>query len=87
MIINEVSGGDDEITLRENRAAFQRLWLKPRVLVNVKEIDMSCTLLGTPSSIPVYITATAMGKLADPEGEVILTRAAHSHVGTLGDDS
>jgi len=61
------SGADDEITLRENRAAFQRVWLKPRVLVNVKEIDTSTSLLGTPSSLPIYITATAMGKLANPE--------------------
>eukprot|EP01102_Stenamoeba_stenopodia_P008841 TRINITY_DN258_c0_g1_i1.p1 TRINITY_DN258_c0_g1~~TRINITY_DN258_c0_g1_i1.p1 ORF type:complete len:500 (-),score=139.27 TRINITY_DN258_c0_g1_i1:108-1607(-) len=72
------SGADDEITLRENRAAFQRIWLKPRVLVNVKEIDVRTTLLGTPSALPIYITATAMGKLANPEGEVVLTRAAHS---------
>src|SRR5690606_13043204 len=34
------SGADDEITLRENHAAFQRLWFKPRVLVNVAKIDL-----------------------------------------------
>eukprot|EP01117_Protostelium_nocturnum_P010234 TRINITY_DN3672_c0_g1_i1.p1 TRINITY_DN3672_c0_g1~~TRINITY_DN3672_c0_g1_i1.p1 ORF type:complete len:521 (-),score=254.01 TRINITY_DN3672_c0_g1_i1:40-1602(-) len=72
------SGGDDEITLRENRSAFQRIWLKPRVMVDVSEIDMKTTMLGTPVSIPLYITATALGKLADPEGEVVLTRAARA---------
>lgn len=42
-----ISGGDDERTLRENANVFQRLWLKPRILRNVTEIDMSCDLLGT----------------------------------------
>lgn len=72
------SGADDEITLRENHAAFHRIWLRPRVMVNVSNIDMSCTLLGTQSSFPLYITATALAKLGHPDGEVALTRAAHS---------
>ena len=36
-------------------------------------------MLGTPVSMPIYITATALGKLGHPEGEVVLTRAAKSH--------
>lgn len=40
------SGANDMITLRENRAAFSRLRLLPRVLVNVKEIDTRQTILG-----------------------------------------
>ncbi|KAI8928165.1 glyoxylate dehydrogenase [Entophlyctis helioformis] len=70
------SGGDDELTLQENRAAFHRIWLRPRVLVNVKHIDMSTTMLGQRSTLPVYITATALGKLGHPQGEVVLTHAA-----------
>lgn len=72
------SGCDDEITMRDNHGAFHRIWFKPRILINVKNIDMSCTILGYKSSFPVYITATALGKLAHPEGEVVLTRAAHT---------
>ena len=34
------SGADDEITLRENHATFQRIWFKPRVMVNVKDVDI-----------------------------------------------
>ncbi len=45
--------------------------------VNVREIDLSCNVLGFPTSMPIYITATALGKLAHPDGEVALTRAAH----------
>ncbi|KAG7117952.1 Cytochrome b2 like protein [Verticillium longisporum] len=64
------SAADDEITLQENYRAFHRVWFRPRVMVNVKQIDTSTTLLGTRSSLPFYITATALNKLAHPDGEV-----------------
>ncbi|CAD6585458.1 MAG: hypothetical protein TREMPRED_004152 [Tremellales sp. Tagirdzhanova-0007] len=70
------SGADDEITMRENHNAFHRVWFRPRILRNVANIDYSSTILGFKTSMPVYITATALGKLGHPEGEVILTRAA-----------
>ncbi|CAO3587108.1 unnamed protein product [Absidia cylindrospora] len=70
------SGSDDEITMRENHNAFHRIWLKPRVLVNVKEVDVSTTMLGSKVDMPLYITATALAKLGHPEGEVVLTQAA-----------
>ncbi|KAK9387355.1 FMN-dependent dehydrogenase-domain-containing protein [Lipomyces mesembrius] len=71
------SGADDEITLRENHAAFHRIWFRPKVLVDVSKIDLSTTMLGCASSVPFYITATALGKLGNPEGEVVLTRGAY----------
>jgi L-lactate dehydrogenase (cytochrome) len=36
-------------------------------------------MLGSKCAIPFYVTATALGKLGNPEGEVVLTRAAHDH--------
>ncbi len=72
------SGAEDELTLRENRNAFQRIWMRPRVLVNVKEIDISTTILGQKSSLPVYLSAVALQKLGHPDGEVAWTRAAHN---------
>ncbi|KAL4890584.1 FMN-dependent dehydrogenase-domain-containing protein [Aspergillus ambiguus] len=73
------SGADDEITMRENHSAFHKIWFRPRILVDVEKVDFSTTMLGTPVSIPFYVTATALGKLGNPEGEVVLTRAAHDH--------
>jgi len=70
------SGGDDEITLRDNHLAFQRITMRPRILVNVREIDMTTTLLGVPSALPLYFTATALAKLAHKDGEVGIVRAA-----------
>jgi L-lactate dehydrogenase (cytochrome) len=70
------SGADDEITLRENHSAFHRLWLRPRVMVNVKTIDMRTTILGHKSAFPVFLSAVAMCKLGHPEGEVAWNKAA-----------
>lgn len=70
------SGCDDEITLRENHLAYHKFFFKPRVLVDVTNIDLSTTMLGTKVSAPFYITATALGKLGHPDGEKVLTRSA-----------
>lgn len=73
------SGADDEITMRENHSAFHKIWFRPRILIDVEHVDTSTTMLGDKCSIPFYVTATALGKLGDPEGEVVLTRAAAKH--------
>ncbi|KAL0265198.1 Cytochrome b2, mitochondrial precursor [Diplodia seriata] len=73
------SGADDEITMRENHSAFHKIWFRPRILVDVEKVDFSTTMLGTKVDIPLYVTATALGKLGHPEGEVVLTRAAKKH--------
>src|SRR5690242_6587277 len=66
-------------TLRENHSAFHKIWFRPRVLVDVEHVDMSTTMLGAKVDIPFYVTATALGKLGHPEGEVLLTRGAKKH--------
>ncbi|KAI0482463.1 FMN-dependent dehydrogenase-domain-containing protein [Xylariaceae sp. FL0804] len=73
------SAADDEITLRENHEAFHRIWFRPRILVDVTTVDTSTTMLGARVDAPFYVTATALGKLGHPEGEVVLTRAARRH--------
>lgn len=49
------SASDDEITIRENRAAYQRVWFRPRVLRDVSTVNWSVSILGYTSSLPVYI--------------------------------
>ncbi|ODV91799.1 hypothetical protein CANCADRAFT_75807 [Tortispora caseinolytica NRRL Y-17796] len=73
------SGADDEITLRENHAAFHRVWFRPRILIDVAKIDLSTSMFGTKVQMPFYVTATALGKLGHPEGEVNLTKASHTN--------
>jgi 4-hydroxymandelate oxidase len=69
-------GAEEEWTLRENRAAFGRFVLRPRVLVDVSKRSTSTTVLGDVVSFPVFVAPTALHRLADPEGEVATARAA-----------
>ncbi|EZF24726.1 hypothetical protein H112_02832 [Trichophyton rubrum D6] len=73
------SGCEDEMTMRENHTAFHRIWFRPRILVDVERVCTRTTMLGTPVSAPFYVTATALGKLGHPDGEVCLTRASATH--------
>ncbi|KAG0637799.1 FMN-dependent dehydrogenase-domain-containing protein [Tuber brumale] len=73
------SGADDEITLRENHSAYHKIWFRPRILVDVEKVDSSTSMLGSKCEVPFYVTATALGKLGHPEGEMVLTRAAGRH--------
>lgn len=70
------SAAGDEITKRENCSAYARVWLRPRVMIDVETVDLTCTLLGTPSTFPLFISSAAMAGLAHPDGEVALARAA-----------
>lgn len=70
------SGALDETTLRDNRAAFDRVKLAWMVLRGVAERSTATTVLGTPVALPVLVAPTAFHGLADPEGEVATVRAA-----------
>jgi 4-hydroxymandelate oxidase len=76
------SGVDDEVTLRAERAAFDRLRLIPRVLRGVESADLRTTVLGTTVRAPILIAPTAVHGLAHREGEVLTARAA-GEAGTL----
>jgi 4-hydroxymandelate oxidase len=69
-------GAGEEITLRDNVAAWQRLALRPRVMVDCSERDPSTTVLGRPHSHPVIVAPTAFHALATPEGEAATARGA-----------
>ena len=73
---HQASGANDEITLRENRVAYERITLLPHMLVDVSERHMGTTALGEPVSMPILIAPTAFQGLAHPEGEVATVKAA-----------
>lgn len=70
------SGAWDEVTLADNRAAFARYKLRPRVLVDVSRRELSTTLLGQPLPMPILVAPMAFQCLASPEGELATARAA-----------
>ena len=76
-VYDYVAGGaGDEHTLRENRAAFERWQLRPRVLVDISSVSTATTVLGTEVALPVLVAPTAFQRLAHPEGELATMRAA-----------
>jgi 4-hydroxymandelate oxidase len=71
-------GATDEITLRDNRAAYDRIALHYRVLRDVSRRDASTTVLGADVSLPVLIAPTAFHQMAHADGELATARAAHA---------
>lgn len=76
------SGAHDEITLRENHAAYDRIQLRYRVLRDISRRDLSITVLEQPISMPVLIAPTAFQRMAHPDGEVATAKAA-GRAGTI----
>ncbi|MGE5290470.1 MAG: alpha-hydroxy acid oxidase [Micromonosporaceae bacterium] len=75
-------GSGAEFTLAANRSAYDRVVLRPRVLVDVSELDLTTTLLGQPIALPVAVAPMAFQRLAHPDGEAA-TAAAARGAGTL----
>ncbi|MFH8752891.1 alpha-hydroxy acid oxidase [Streptomyces rimosus] len=72
-----VAGGSGrERTLAANRAAFDRVFLRPRVLRDVSRCSTAAELLDRPVSMPVAIAPVAYQRLVHPEGELAAARAA-----------
>lgn len=76
------SGANDEISLRENRQAYDRLLIYPRVLRDVSVRQMKRTVFGQEISFPVMIAPTAFHRLAHADGEIATIQAANS-AGTI----
>jgi isopentenyl diphosphate isomerase/L-lactate dehydrogenase-like FMN-dependent dehydrogenase len=69
-------GAADERTLRENVEAWGRRRLRPRVLVDVSAVSAATTVLGTEIALPVVVAPVALQKMAHPDGEAGMARAA-----------
>ncbi|MGF1486677.1 MAG: alpha-hydroxy acid oxidase [Prochloraceae cyanobacterium] len=70
------SGAMDEKTLKNNRSAFDRYKILPKMLRGVAKRDLSTTILGQPLSLPILIAPMAFQCLATPSGELATARAA-----------
>jgi (S)-mandelate dehydrogenase len=69
-------GAEDEVTLRENRAAFERVRLLPKVLVNVANVDTRTSIFGKESSLPLAIGPTGGIGAGRPGADLMLARTA-----------
>ena len=69
-------GAEDEVTLRANTAAYRRRWFAARVLRDMSAVDTGVTLLGQRLPIPLVLAPTGFTRIADPQGELAVARAA-----------
>jgi len=76
------SGADDERCVERNLAAYERIALHYRVLVDVSRRDLSTTVLGQRIAMPIAVAPTAFHRLAHRDGELASVRAA-GDAGTL----
>src|SRR5262249_53914522 len=70
------TGVDDEWTLRRNRLGFERVTLRPRMLVDVSKLDLSLELFGSRIEMPILIAPTGGHQAVHPDGEPATIRAA-----------
>ena len=69
-------GAEDERTLAANQAAYAAATFRPRVLRGVKNVDAASAILGRPLTYPLVLAPTGFTRIADPDGELAVARAA-----------
>ncbi|KAF1997260.1 glycolate oxidase [Amniculicola lignicola CBS 123094] len=70
------SAATDLITLDANKSFLDRIWFRPRVLRNVRNVDLRTRILGsTDLVLPFFVSPAAMARLAHPEGERAIAAA------------
>ena len=69
-------GTEDEIAIRNNRAAFERIKLRTRILVDVSKRSQEITLFGRKHGMPIGIAPTGAAGMLCYKGELELARAA-----------
>jgi L-lactate dehydrogenase (cytochrome) len=69
------SAATDLISHRLNTESYRDLLLRPRVLINVKEVSTRRSILGCSSGAPFFVSPAAMARLAHPDGELAIARA------------
>ena len=69
------SGATDQITVHENSTAFSKYRLRPRVLVDVSNVDASTTVFGRFISFPLSVSPAGGQAMAHADGELATSRA------------
>ena len=69
-------GAESETTMRRNRLGLDSLALRPRVLVDVSNLDTSTSFLGHKLRIPVLLAPIGSLQILTPEGAVAVAKAA-----------
>lgn len=74
-----IAGGvEDELTLRANRAAFEKVFIVPRVMTDVRKVSIETELLGLKLESPIVIAPTGGKNLVIKDAETVMAQAAAS---------
>ncbi|KAI9903074.1 hypothetical protein N3K66_002426 [Trichothecium roseum] len=76
------SASDDLFSKKFNNSVYRDILLRPRVFVDCTSCDLSTTLLGHKVGLPIFVCPAAMARLAHPDGEHGIAKAA-SRFGAL----
>nr|XP_019044438.1 hypothetical protein I302_06349 [Kwoniella bestiolae CBS 10118]OCF23368.1 hypothetical protein I302_06349 [Kwoniella bestiolae CBS 10118] len=66
----------DGYSTAENRSAFRKCRLLPRIMKNVNTVAPQTTIFGIPSALPIYVSPSSNALLGHPDGELNITRGA-----------
>lgn len=72
------SAASDLITHHQNKALLRRIMIQPRILRDVTTVNFKRSILGHATDAPFFISPAAMAKLAHPDGELALAKAANA---------
>ena len=73
---NIVGASGDEITMRWNRESYDEIRLRPRVMVDPRQIDTTTTVFGQKLNVPILLAPTGGHRSTHPEGELATVRGA-----------
>src|SRR5580692_11511115 len=71
-------GSYTEETMRANRDDLQQIKLRQRILVDVSKRDLSTTILGEPSALPLILAPVGLTGMQHGDGEILACRAAQA---------
>lgn len=68
------SAATDLVTKNANESYFNRIWLRPQILRDVRDIRYNTKILGSSLNIPLFVSPTAMARMSHPDGELAVAR-------------
>lgn len=72
------SAATDTVTRDANKDLYKRIWLRPRVLHDVRKVTTKASMLGHDIDMPLFVSPASMAKLAHPGGECNIAKACVS---------
>lgn len=69
------AAANDCLTRDANVDWYRRIWFRPRVLIGVKDVSTSSTIMGHTFDVPIFSSPAALAKLSHPDGELAMARA------------